>query len=284
MCHPRHDCVQVSEDVVQLTHIALGIVDLQPQLLHYLPGILGGGLQGQDNIAQVRATLCALDADVCQQAQSGGELGGAALQVRGSAAHRQDGFAQLTDVCIRLAGRFSQFVAELVHILLVGLEVQRGHSIGDQIGRIGQIHAARCGQVQDAGQHLGGLVGIVSSKRQIVQSVRCLCSSERCSAAHLLGLVRQALDLIHTHAHGGGHLGHRGLEAHADTDRSFCQLCQFSGGSLRQPGDQIARGHRHCAQALIEAACVQPGIAGNTVICHCVHLSFGARAQGHRLL
>ena len=230
------------------------------------------------------AALSALDADVGQQAQCCGQLRGAALQVGGGATHRQDGFAQLTDVCIRLAGRFSQFVAELVHILLVGLEVQRGHSIGDQIGRIGQIHAARCGQVQDAGQHLSSLVCIVSSKCQIVQSIRCLCSSERCSAAHLLGLVRQVLDLIHTHAHGGSHLGHRGLETHADTDRSFCQLCQFSGGSLRQPGDQIACGYRHRAQALIEAACVQPGIAGNTVICHCVHLSFGARAQGHRLL
>ena len=230
------------------------------------------------------AALCALDADVCQQAQGGGELGGATLQVRGGAAHRQDGFTQLADVGVGFAGRLGQFVAELVHILLVGLEVQRGHSIGNQIGRISQIHAARCGQIQDAGQHLSSLVGIVASKRQIVQSVRCLCSSERCSAAHLLGLVRQALDLIHTHAHGGSHLGHRGLETHADTDRGLCQLCQFSGGSLCQPGDQIACGYRHCAQALVEAACVQPGIAGNTVICHCVHLSFGARAQGHRLL
>ena len=125
-------------------------------------------MKGQDDVAQVCAALCALDADVCQQAQGGGELGGATLQVRGGAAHRQDGFAQLTDVCIRLAGCLGQFVAELVHIRLAGLEVQRGHSIGDQIGRIGQIHAARCGQVQDAGQHLGGLVCIVASKRQIV--------------------------------------------------------------------------------------------------------------------
>ena len=230
------------------------------------------------------AALCANVTDIGQLAECGGQFGGAALQIGCGTAHRQNGLTQLGYCSACMARCNSQLVAEFVHVLLSGFNLKRSHGLCNQIGRIGQIHAARCGQVQDAGQHLSSLVGIVASKRQIVQSVRCLCSSERRSAAHLLGLVRQALDLIHAHAHGGSHLGHGGLEAHADTDRSFCQLCQFSSGSLRQPGDQIACGYRHRAQALIEAACVQPGIAGNTVICHCVHLSFGARAQGHRLL
>ena len=135
--HAVHDRVQVGEDVVQLAHIALGVVDLQPQLLHDLPGVLGGGLERQDDVAQVGATLGALNAHVGQQAEGGGQFRSAALQVCGSAAHRQDGFAQLGNVGVRPAGSHGQLVAELVHVLLAGLDVQRGHGIGDKVGGVG---------------------------------------------------------------------------------------------------------------------------------------------------
>ena len=93
--HAVQGPVQVAQNFVQPAHVALRVVDLQPQLLHQLGGIIGRGLEGQDDVAQMGTALRALDAHVCQQTQSGGQLGGAPLQVGCGAAHRQDGFAQL---------------------------------------------------------------------------------------------------------------------------------------------------------------------------------------------
>ena len=81
--------------------------------------------------------LRALDAHVCQKTQRSGQLGCAALQIGCGAAHGQDGFTQLRNVGIGLAGRHGQLVAEVVHVLLVGLDVQRGHSISDEVGGVG---------------------------------------------------------------------------------------------------------------------------------------------------
>ena len=135
--HALHGGVQVAEDLIQPAHVALRVVDLQAECLHLLGGVIGGGLQCQNDVAQVGAALRALDAHVRQQSQRRGQLGGAAFQVCGGAAHGQDGFTQLRNVGIGLAGRHGQLVAEVVHVLLVGLEVQRGHSIGDEVGCVG---------------------------------------------------------------------------------------------------------------------------------------------------
>ena len=83
------------------------------------------------------AALCAFQADICQQAQRRGQFRGAFLQIGSSAAHRQDGFAQLCHIGIRLTGGHGQFVAELIYILLGRFEPQRGHGVGDEVGRIG---------------------------------------------------------------------------------------------------------------------------------------------------
>lgn len=232
-----------------------------------------GGLQRQDDVAQVSAALCALDAYVGQQAEGGCQLCGAALQVGCGAADRQDGFTQLGNVGVCLTGSHSQFIAELVYVLLVGFDVQRSHGIGDQIRRIGQIHAACSSKVQHAGQDLGGLVCIVACQRQIIQRVRCLCSGELGSAAHLLGGVGQALDLIHGGAHRSRHLRHRCVKAHAYADRGLRQPCQLAASGFGKIRNQVSGGHRHGAYALGKAASVQPGVAGNAVICQCVHLS-----------
>ena len=69
----------------------------------YAKGLqLGGSLvrgfrQGQDDVTQMRAAFSALDTTVGQDAQFSVQLGGAALEVLGGAAHGQDGFAQLPD-------------------------------------------------------------------------------------------------------------------------------------------------------------------------------------------
>ena len=122
--HALHGTVQVAQNVVQPAHFALRIVDREPQLLHLFGCFVGGGLQRQDDVAQMGTALRALDAHVCQQTQRSGQLGGAAFQVCGGAAHRQDGFTQLRNVGIGLAGRHGQLVAEVVHVLFVGLDVQ----------------------------------------------------------------------------------------------------------------------------------------------------------------
>ena len=271
--HAVHDRVQVGEDVVQLAHIALGIVDLQPQLLHDLPGVLSGRLQRQNDIAQVGAAFSALDAHVGQQTEGGCQLCGTTLQVCGGTADRQNGFTQLGNVGVRLTGSHSQFVAELVYVLLAGFDIQRGHGIGDQIRRIGQIHAACSSKVQHAGQDLGGLVCIVACQRQIIQRVRCLCSGERGSSAHLLGGVGQVLDLIDTGAHGGCHLRHGRIKAHAHADRDLRETCQLAGGCFGEIRDQSAGGHRHAAEPFVKATSIQFGITSYRIVCQCVHLS-----------
>ena len=271
--HARHRGVQVGKDIVQLTHIALGIVDLQPQLLHNLPGVLSGRLQRQNDIAQVSAAFGALNAHVGQQTEGGCQLCGTTLQVCGGAAHGQDRFTQLGNVSVCLTGSHGEFVTKLVHILLVGLDIQRGHGIGDQIGRIGQIHAACSRKAQDAGQDLGGLVCIVARQRQIIQRVCCLCSCERGSPAHLLGGVGQILDLIDTGAHRGCHLRHGRVKAHAHADRGLRKACQLAGGRFDEIRDQSAGGHRHAAEPLVKAASIQFGVASYRIVCQCVHLS-----------
>ena len=135
--HAVQGPVQVAQNLVQPTHFALRIVDREPQLLHLFGCFVGRGLEGQDDVAQMGAALRTLDAHVRQQTQGRGQLGGAPLQVGCGAAHRQDGFTQLRNVGIGLAGRHGQLVAEVVHVLLVGLDVQRGHSIGDEVGGVG---------------------------------------------------------------------------------------------------------------------------------------------------
>ena len=251
----------------------MGIVDLQPQLLHNLPSVLSGRLQRQNDIAQVGAAFGALNAHVGQQTEGGCQLCGTTLQVCGGTADRQNGFTQLGNIGVRLTGSHSQFVAELVYVLLAGFDIQRGHGIGDQIRRIGQIHAACSSKVQHAGQDLGGLVCIVACQRQIIQRVRCLCSGERGSPAHLLGGVGQALDLIDTGAHRGRHLRHGRVKTHAHADRSLRKACQLAGGRFDEIRDQSAGGHRHAAEPLVKATSIQFGVASYRIVCQCVHLS-----------
>ena len=200
------------------------------------------------------AALCALDTDICQQTQSGGQLSRALFQVGRCAADRQDSFAQLADVGVGLAGGHGEFVAELVHILLAGFKVQRSHGVCYKVRSIGEVHAARSGQIQHAGQDLGGLVGIVTGKCEVVQGVRCLCSGERCCAAHLFGLGRQRLNLVYRSAHRRSDLRHRRLKAHADSDRRGRQLGDLSSSGFDHTGDQLSCRHRHGAQTLIKTA------------------------------
>ena len=122
--HAVHGTVQITQNVIQTAHIALRIVDIQPQLLHQLCGVIGGGLQGQNDIAQMGAAFGALNAHVGQQTEGSCQLCGAALQVCGGAAHCQDRFTQLGNVGVCLTGGHRQLVAELVHVLLAGLNVQ----------------------------------------------------------------------------------------------------------------------------------------------------------------
>ena len=151
---------------------------MQTQLLYELRGVIGGGLQRQDDVAQVGAALSALEAYVCQQAECCGQLGGAVLEVGSSAADRQDGLAQLGDVGVGFAGGHGQLVAEVVYIVLVGLDVQGGHRVRDEVRSIGEVHAACGSQIQHRGQHLGGFVGIVTGKGQIIQaSAACVAEN-----------------------------------------------------------------------------------------------------------
>ena len=50
------------------------------------------------------AALRALDTDIGQQTEGGGQLGGALFEVGRCAAHGQDGFAELGNVGVGLAG------------------------------------------------------------------------------------------------------------------------------------------------------------------------------------
>ena len=73
---------------------------------------------------------------------------------------------------------------------------------------------------------------------------------------------------------------HGGVVVHAALDHlgqlGRCLFCKVR--------DHLPGGHRPLAGAFFCRVAVQPYFAGDAEICHCVHLSFGARAQGHRLL
>ena len=73
---------------------------------------------------------------------------------------------------------------------------------------------------------------------------------------------------------------HGGVVVHAALDH----LGQLGRSLFCKVRDHLPGGYRPLAGAFFCLVAVQPYFAGDAEICHCVHLSFGARAQGHRLL
>ena len=102
---------------------------------------------------------------------------------------------------------------------------------------------------------------------------------------HVRDLTAQLLDRKLAKIGDGPDFGKRCLVDGAVLDRALGKIRQLAAGRLYQVCDQRSGGDGHAADTLREAAGVQLGVAGNAKIkCHCVHLSIGARAQGHRLL
>ena len=73
---------------------------------------------------------------------------------------------------------------------------------------------------------------------------------------------------------------HGGVVVHA----AFDHLGQLGRSLFCKVRDHLPGGYRPLTGAFFCRVAVQPYFAGDAEICHCVHLSFGARAQGHRLL
>ena len=102
---------------------------------------------------------------------------------------------------------------------------------------------------------------------------------------HVRDLTAQLLDRKLAKIGDGPDFGKRCLVDGAVPDRALGKIRQLAAGRLYQVCDQRSGGDGHAADTLREAAGVQLGVAGNAKIkCHCVHLSIGARAQGHSLL
>ena len=168
LAHVLHGGVEVLENFIEGPHIARSVIDLQPQGLHGGGCFVRGSGQRKNDISEGRAALGSLDAAVGQNTQSGVELGGAARQALGRAAHRQNGLTKLGHAGVGLAGRLGHLIAKPGEVFVGGLNAQRRHGIGRQVGCIGQVHAAGRCQVQDGGQSVRRRLGIVTGQGQIV--------------------------------------------------------------------------------------------------------------------
>ena len=182
--HAVHGRVQIHHDVVHGPHVARAVIDRYAEGLQLRGCLVCGLRQRQDDIAQVRAALCALDTAVGQNTQLSVQLRCAALEVFGGAAHGQDGFAQLPDGRIRLLRCDSHLVGESAQ--LIHRETKGRHGVSGQVRGIGKIQPARLRQGKHLRQCRARLVRVISGQSQVVQCLGSFRCGVACRPAHLL--------------------------------------------------------------------------------------------------
>ena len=193
--HAVHAGVQIPQHIVEGAHIPLGVVHIHAKLLHAGRSFVCGVLQGEDDVAQMRTALGSLDAIVGEDAEGGVQFGGAAFDALGSGTDSEDGLAELGHRGVRGGGGLSH----LVHHCggLVRSHAQGGHGIGHHVGGGGQVDAASRRQVEDGGQRVAHLLGVVASQGEVVQSLRTFAGGEGRLAAHLLGEGGEGVHRVH---------------------------------------------------------------------------------------
>ena len=132
-------------------------------------------------------------------------------------------------------------------------------------------------------QHAGGVVCRNAELQQRLGALGQVGQAERRCRRHFADLRKLCGGglLVAQHDFEVGQVAfHGGVVVHAALDHlgqlGRCLFCKVR--------DHLPGGYRPLAGAFFCRVAVQPYFAGDAEICHCVHLSFGARAQGHRLL
>ena len=158
------------------------------------------------------------------------------------------------------------------------------HAVGVQGG--GQdIHRrtaggkACCGKLCGFARKGNGVGGVLSGADRLICRLGNVCGGN----AHIGGGSKHlSAQILHGQLAGignGPHLCKGGLKCGTDVYRRLYKPRHLACCGLYKVRNEAARRHGHGTQALVKAAGVQPGIAGNAEVCQCVHLSFGARAQ-----
>ena len=132
-------------------------------------------------------------------------------------------------------------------------------------------------------QHAGGVVCRNAELQQRLGALGQVGQAERRCRRHFADLRKLCGGglLVAQHDFEVGQVAfHGGVVVHAALDHlgqlGRCLFCKVR--------DHLPGGYRPLAGAFFCRVAVQPYFAGDAEVCHCVHLSFGARAQGHRLL
>ncbi len=164
--HAVHAGVQITQHIIEGAHIALGVVHIHAKLLHTGCGLVGGILQGENDVSQMCTALGSLDAIVGEDAQGGVQFGGVALDGLRRSADGQDGVAKLGHRCICGGGGF----CHLVHHRggLVRTHAKGGHGIRHHVGGRSQINAARRRQIENGGQRVAHLLSVVASEGEVI--------------------------------------------------------------------------------------------------------------------
>ena len=147
------------------------------------------------------------------------------------------------------------------------------------VGIVGHIHHRHV-------RNAGSFVGVVSKAgQQRRREAGGLLHIGVCAqTGRLVGFGRVCFDSLCTVLEQRLNAADALLECCAAVDCGADKLAYLTGRALHKVCNQIPGGDRPLVDALFRRVAVELYFAGDAEICHDVHLSFRARAQGHRLL
>ena len=279
----RHLLVAVEEGDHHLVQLDHQITQSRKQTSGQLTGqgadiILQGGHAPAEGLAGFQHTVVELPALTGGGFHSCFQLAEADLAIRNALVQVGHALAGgVADLVQRVEARIDHHVDVFQRDLL-----GRGHlAVGAGQGL--QLLGVAQRDITQPLQHAGGVVCRNAELQKGLGAAGQVVQRERRGRRHFAdlgklcggGLLAAQHDLeVGQVAFHGGVVIHTALDHLGQLGRSlFCKV-----------RDHLPGGYRPLAGAFFCRVAVQPYFAGDAEICHCVHLSFGARAQGHRLL
>ena len=283
LLEPGHLLVAVEEGDHHLVQLDHQLTQSRKQAAGQLTGqgadiILQGGHAPAEGLAGFQHTVVELPALAGGGFHSRFQLAEADLAIRNALVQVGHALAGgVADLVQRVEARVDHHVDVFQRDLLGAGHLAVGAGQGLQLLGVAQRDIAQ------PLQHAGGVVCRNAELQKGLGAAGQVVQRERRGRRHFADLGKLC---------GGGLLAaqhdlevgqvafHGGVVVHAALDH----LGQFGRSLFCKVRDHLPGGYRPLAGAFFGRVAVQPYFAGDAEICHCVHLSFGARAQGHRLL
>ena len=193
-CHTFHGSVKVSKDVVEGTHIALGIIYGNTKRLHLRSRLVCRILQGKDDISKMRTTFGTLDTVIGKNTKCRVQFSRTALN---RSCRSTDGKDTFTKLCHRGIGRGRSLCHLVYHGICLGcFHTKCRHSIGDHVGCRRKVDTASCRKVQNDRKCIVDFLRVVSGKCQIVHGIGTLTCGECRLRTHLLCQVTEGIHRV----------------------------------------------------------------------------------------